>query len=199
MSDIIIFDTEYTSWLTAQATNWGDPGQEKEIIQIASRTWKKGTDWREGAAFDACVRPLINPCLSAFIKELTGISQEDVDEADVASVVFRNFAEYVGNARPWSNGRDIDVMLETASLQAFTMPMSPDRFGSMHDVLYAAMRAEVGDFTWKDYPSGRLYELLNLDLPVTGKIHNAMHDVNSLCACIEALMDRGHDLSCLWD
>ena len=81
---IAIFDLELTAWPGTAARNWSGPGEYREIIQIGAVAVDIAAGWRETAAFQMLVRPRLNPRLSPYITELTGITQAQVDERGVA-------------------------------------------------------------------------------------------------------------------
>ncbi len=47
--------------------------------------------------FSSFVKPLINPVLSDFCKNLTSISQENIDRADMFPFVLQKFLKWIGN------------------------------------------------------------------------------------------------------
>lgn len=196
-SSIVVFDTEYTTWDNAQQSHWGQPGQLREVVQIGAIKWKKGESWEQGATFERIVRPLQNPKLSDFFIQLTNITQQQVDENGVTMAhAMRDFTEFVGADYGWANGSDMHVMAETCGLQGVAMQVNVKRFGSLHAELYAALNKEIGEFDRRNYPSGKVCQLLGLNL--NGHVHDAMFDVKSLCATIAELQRRGHTFS-YWD
>jgi len=71
-----------------------NPHFNKEIIEIGA---VKLTDSFEIIdTYDAFVRPILNPTLSAFCMELTTIQQSDVDAANLFPVVLNGFKEWIG-------------------------------------------------------------------------------------------------------
>lgn len=194
---LIIWDTEYTTWPSAQAVNWGSPGQHREVFQIAALAWTRGQPWRDAPAFNRLARPVVNPILSAFATTLTGVTQRQLEEEGAPlQTVLDDFARFCGPLNAWSNGNDINPVAESCGLQRVLMPLDPRRCRSLRPALYAALEAETGPFDHGEYPSGRVYERLALTLP-TAQAHNALHDVYSLAATVEELERRGHDLG-LW-
>ena len=73
----IITDLEATCWENTRNTN------RMEIIEIGAVEMlsARGSNTREFSRF---VRPVVEPQLSAFCKQLTSISQADVDQVEVA-------------------------------------------------------------------------------------------------------------------
>ena len=70
------------------------PGYPHEIIEfpavLVSAKEKRSID-----VFHSFVRPTINPILSEFCRNLTGISQETVDNAETFGVVHKRFLEWM--------------------------------------------------------------------------------------------------------
>jgi hypothetical protein len=195
---IVIYDTEFTTWKGAMDGGWGGERQHREVFMIGARAWAEGSDWREGQAFVAHARPVLNPVLDPYATDLTGVSQADIDAADSLETVLENMDVLYGpEVRYFSNGNDINPLAESAGLQRFVLPIDPRRFGNLHAPLYAALREEVGEVSVRQYPSGMVYKVLGLELGST-QVHDAMHDVDSLCITIEELMRRGHDFGFLW-
>jgi len=194
---IVIFDCEFTSWEDARETFWGGPGQQREIIQIAARRWTKGQDWRKGETFLSFVRPQINPKLSGFIQNLTGVRQRDVAKASTVDVVMKQFARFAKGAHCYSNGNDINAIAENFGLLRKVMPLDPAQMRTLYPWIQQSLEKARGPFNWQNYSSGRMYKLLKLKLP-TNNVHDAMHDVDSLCATIEALGQREVRIGKLW-
>lgn len=194
---IVIHDTEYTSWPYARQSSWGLPGQHRELIQIAARRWTFGSDWQSGEVFYADIKPILNPALSLYIKKLTGIRQTQANEAKSAEKVLNDFSEFVRKDNCWANGGDINVLAETAGLQKFLLPLDPRNFCSLCPTLYCNVQEAIGSFDWNATHSGHFYKLLKIELP-SDNVHNALHDVDSLCATINRLQELGVDMSYLW-
>lgn len=85
MSPIIILDLE--------ATCSENKDIENEIIEIGA---VKIIDGKIVDTFDAFVKPILNPVLTDFCKELTTIRQEDVDNAKGFKEVFADFMKWIG-------------------------------------------------------------------------------------------------------
>ena len=83
----VIFDLEATCW------NGHAVGREQEIIEIgAILTDPFGNRISDYQKF---VRPVENPTLSHFCRDLTGIEQGDVDSAATYDRVIRSFMDWV--------------------------------------------------------------------------------------------------------
>lgn len=191
---VVIFDTEFTTWEGAMEGGWNNPSQHREVFQLAAIRLEKGKKWQNAATFECLLRPVLNPQLSEKAERLTGVTQQQLEERGLPTAqALEQFGGFMGQAAVVSNGQDINVLAETCGLQRLVMPFGPERFNSLRPQLYAALEAEVGPFRRADYPSGRVYELLGLKLE-TSQVHNALHDVCSLAATVQALEERGHSI-----
>ncbi len=111
--EYIIFDTEYTSWEGAMASDWSEPWQEKEIIQIAAIKIKND---KVIDSFDCLVRPVKNPLLSEYIIELTGITNEDIQANGLSfKQAYGNFIEFAKGYVCYSNATAILVIDQTVT------------------------------------------------------------------------------------
>ncbi|MCE2996246.1 MAG: exonuclease domain-containing protein [Cyclobacteriaceae bacterium] len=82
----IIFDLEATCWE-------GFDKSQNETIEIGAL---KVNDNREIVSeFSSFIKPLKNPILSDFCKQLTSIQQEDVDQAQHFNEVIEKFKEWI--------------------------------------------------------------------------------------------------------
>lgn len=107
---IIIWDTEYTSLPGCQENGWdNEKGQYREIIQIGAV--KFDTDKLEIMdSFDRAVRPQINPELSDYIKDLTGLSHQRINNADGFESVLKEFIEWSRDLNLYSYANDLGVV-----------------------------------------------------------------------------------------
>ena len=86
--NFIIYDLEATCWD-------GRPlGEVQETIEIgAVHVNSYGEDL---GSFNRFIRPKVNPILSPFCKDLTSITQEDVNRADTFLTVIEEFQDWIG-------------------------------------------------------------------------------------------------------
>lgn len=104
----IIFDTEYTTWEGAMASNWAEPWQEQEVVQISAL---KIQDNKIIDKFDCLVRPSKNPLLSEYFTKLTGITNDDVQSEGISfKQAYQNFINFAKGYVCYSNatGKKID-------------------------------------------------------------------------------------------
>lgn len=89
--ELLLLDTEYTSWEGCIETGWdASANQYKELVQLAALRVDVDT-LNILDEYNRFVRPQINPRLSEYFRELTGISQAQVDDADCFAKVFGSF------------------------------------------------------------------------------------------------------------
>lgn len=85
---IVVIDVEATCWKK------GVFSRKKETIELGAVLWVPDRDHSEWPEFQTFVRPLRLPHLSSFCRELTGITQENVDAAPSFPEALRSFLEW---------------------------------------------------------------------------------------------------------
>lgn len=93
---IVVFDTEYTSWKGC-LENGRQEWQKEEIVQLAALKLNERTLDVE-AEFNVYVKPRINPVLSDYFVNLTGITNQKIAEEGVS------FAEAYSAFKCFSDG-----------------------------------------------------------------------------------------------
>ncbi|MCV2886270.1 exonuclease domain-containing protein [Aestuariibacter sp. AA17] len=181
MITFVLFDTEFTAWPGSQNRNWSGDNEYKELIQIAAI--KVGVSAHQPikilSSFNELIKPQINPQLSPYIIELTGISQTMVDElgVDFASALsaFHGFAEQ-GQLACLSWGNDHHILLENCDYYGLTPPM----FQTCLNVQAWAIKEAL---PCAQYCSGDLAKQLGVSMK--GHAHNALFDVNSIARAMD--------------
>ncbi len=82
----IIYDLEATCWENMPI------GYVQETIEIGAYRFNEYGQLR--GKFSRFIKPVVHPVLSLFCRELTGISQEDVNRADTFPVVIEEFMDW---------------------------------------------------------------------------------------------------------
>ena len=174
MSELIIIDTEYTTWEGAQDTNWGEDWQYRELVQIAAIKVHLPT-YEEIDKLDILIRPIKNPKLSDFFIELTSITQEQLDKEgiDLSKGLedLAAFCEGFSGNQIVTYGADEGIIEENCNLQVIDNPL-PSSWRNIRPYLQA------NGVDVDTYSSGRLHELTNH--PIEGHVHYALHDVRSI-------------------
>ena len=117
MNEIIIYDLEYTTWHGALERNWSKKNEIREITWIAAILVDVNT-LQEIDSFDCIIKPTMNPVLSEYFIDLTGLTQQRVDKEGISFFEgVRAFQRFV-NSRPIAcHGWDIVAFLENFQLK----------------------------------------------------------------------------------
>lgn len=183
---IVIFDAEWTAWEGSMARSWSGPGEHRELVQIGAVRLDVASGLKEIDSLELLVRPRINPILSDYFKNLTGIRQEDVDRrgVDLKDALDRFVAFAGAGSELFSNGGDEEVMAENSKLYTIDFPMNNLVFANLRPILMA----ETG-YPRQKLDSGGLPSLFGL--PQTEVAHNALGDARSIAATLRHLRANG--------
>ena len=170
----VVYDLEYTSWEGAWARGWSGPGEYREIVQIGAVRVDAG--YRELDCLSLLVRPRINPTLSAYFTDLTGITQAAVDNGgtDIVSALDRLLRFAAPDLTLLSNGADAAVIAENCRRAGID-----DRFAGRTGDVYPQFLAATG----RDH-------LFSADLPALfglspkGQGHDALADARAVAATL---------------
>ena len=220
----VLFDTEFTAWEGSWQRKWSGPCEHRELIQLSAvRVQRWGASVRSAAQnpprqrrdkelvvvdeVKITVRPVINPCLSGYITELTGITNEEVTRDGVcfldAMAQFEQFCGAGGSsaecAAVGSFGGDEDVLLENIDLAAQRGTMGGEQFvawlHAFHDVIpfFEACGVDRSRFS-----SGTLYRAFGIHTPpeIEARVHDSLWDVTSIFLCLKLLDDAS---ACGWE
>ena len=115
---LVVADLEYTSWEGALEGGWSEPGQFREIVQIGAVRLDAGDGYAELADFSVLGRPTINPELSDYFTDLTGITNAVIarDGTDLADAL-GDFAVFVGEDIVLSHGHDDAVIADECAFK----------------------------------------------------------------------------------
>ena len=121
---LVVWDTEFTAWPGSQERGWTGPGEHRELVQIGAVALAATAEFKEIATFERVIQPTINPRLSPYFMELTGISQERVDCDGIPfPAALEAFADFVNR---WSGGIVSLQMMQSPVTRAIQI----DRFVS---------------------------------------------------------------------
>ncbi len=179
----VVFDLEFTAWEGSMARRWLAPGEFKEVVQIGAVRLDADT-LEEVAALDLLVRPRINPVLSAYLENLTGVTNarlavEGVDFAEA----YARFVAFADGGVICAFGRDDLVLEENLQLYGIrdAAPMPP--YINVTPWLRANGVEPRGKHACHVGPlCGAVFE---------GQEHDAVADARSVAAGIRALVGRG--------
>jgi len=77
--EFILFDTEFTSWEGSMQRMWSKEWEERELVQISAIYVEDLNTLNQTKFFSVYTKPQINPKLSDYFINLTGIDQITID------------------------------------------------------------------------------------------------------------------------
>ncbi|WP_433430672.1 exonuclease domain-containing protein [Nonomuraea sp. CA-141351] len=198
MSTFVIFDLEFTSWPGALEQNWSAPGQLREIVQIGALRLRE--DYSVVEEYEALVRPVINPQLSTYFTELTGISQRAVDQYGLSpAVALGDFLGFCQGQSVLSYGNDMVVLGEN---MGWVRARGEEIKHSFLAARFLNIQPWLNTIAPVTAPAnvGRLWQVLGLPKPASGREHSALFDCHSFAAAIRHLCNAGATLpeGCLY-
>ncbi len=178
-----IFDLEFTAWEGSMARRWLSPGEFKEVIQIGAVRLDMRT-LEETGSLNLLVRPRINPVLSAYLENLTGIAnaalaEKGLDFADA----YRRFVTFADGGGTAAFGRDDLVLAQNLRLYAIAdAPPIPPYLN-----ITPWLRANGIDTAARH----ACHVAPLCGAAFAGREHDALDDARSVAAGIRALVARG--------
>lgn len=184
MEKAIIVDTEYTTWPGALESGWREPGQHREIVQIAAI--KIDENFQEIESFDVLVRPTINSDLSPLFVELTGITGTMVETKG------KSFTEQLGAFYNFCEKGLLPLICMNADEAVFRDNCSLNKtpFPFLHSWHRLRPYLESLGINLSQISSGDLHRLTSAPLSV-GHTHYALHDVRSMGRWMEDAQQKG--------
>ncbi|MFC7585004.1 exonuclease domain-containing protein [Nonomuraea antimicrobica] len=188
----MIFDLEFTSWPRALEQNWSAPGQLREIVQIGALRLRD--DFSVVEEFEALVRPVVNPQLSAYFTDLTGIEQAAVDQDGLSpAAAFDDFLAFCQDQTVLSYGNDMVVLGENVGWARVRGEELKNSFLTARFLNIRPWLNTIAPVT-ASANVGRLWQMLDLPKPVAGQEHSALFDCYSFAAALRHLRDTGATL-----
>src|SRR3989338_4653546 len=179
--EVVIFDTEYTSWEGAMARNWSGPNEYREIVQIGAI--RVETNTLEFTELDSLMwygKPIKNPILSDYFKDLTGISQEIVEEEGTSlSEAVQKFYDWTDGATCFSWGLDGKDIEDNCALINIPFPFAEGQCKNMKDIF-----VEQGIKT-EGYMSSTLVEAFGIKKIRRG--HDGLDDARTIADALRLL------------
>lgn len=177
-----IFDLEFTAWAGSMASRWTRPGEHTEVVQIGAVKLDAET-LKITDEFECLVRPRVNPVLSHYLIELTGITNEALAARGVDFITaYRGFLDFVGPSPIWAFGRDDRIFADNLKLYAWEgIPVPPYAnavpWFAAHGIdLMGKHACDVAEAT---------------GVAFDGRKHDALSDARSVAAGIRAVVARG--------
>lgn len=185
--EIVIVDTEFTAWEGSKERHWSGPNEYIEIIQIAAIKFDILNEKIIGEPFHQFVKPIKNPILSNYIKNLTGISQNLIDtEGTIFKEAIENFISFSTNHCIACWGHDHIVFNENCQINKLN-----DKYFQKN--YFNLMKYLNDQFKNKFYTnSGNLLNILNINKKPDENEHNALFDVYAIAFTLEYLLKNKH-------
>lgn len=180
---ITVFDLEYTAWECSMARHWLTPGEYREVVQIGAVKLDANSFARLDE-FKLLIRPRINHQLSAYFRNLTGITQDAVtrDGVDFADA-YRLLVAFAGDGPIAAFGRDDRALMDNLRLYGITdaepLPVFYDLRG-----WFAVQGVDPRGLMSCDIPAA-------LGVPSVGQSHDALDDARNLAAGMAVMAARG--------
>jgi inhibitor of KinA sporulation pathway (predicted exonuclease) len=180
--DCVLFDTEFTAWDGSKQRNWSLDWEHRELIQLAAvRVTISEDQALIVSSFNELIKPSINPQLSDYICDLTGIQQQVIDDMGVDfESALQQFFQFCnqGKLAALSWGNDGKIIAENCALYRVKMPTFD---AGLHNLQILAQRLKL---TGCDLSSGELAGANGIEL--SGHKHNALYDVRSIGLALNA-------------
>jgi inhibitor of KinA sporulation pathway (predicted exonuclease) len=137
---------------------------------------------KEISSFDFLVKPTVNPDLSDYIQNLTGISQTqiDVDAIDFPLALQRFFTFCEGTSYVCSNGDDDRVIIENCDLHKIDCPDTFKNAINLRSLFSKALGMNDSDIHSCNLTA-------HFGLPSVGKHHDAVEDARGVAAALSHL------------
>jgi len=177
----VIFDVEYTAW---EGVGRRLDFAEREVIQIgAMKVNFDNIDINVVSTFLEFVKPTVNPKLSEYIMNLTGITQQNIEEHGLtlneALNQFEIFCSY-GENKTFSWGDDSRLIKKNTELVSIEFPS----FLSNNTDLKSRIPLIIDKYDL-NVSSGNLHRSVGLNLEF--KNHDALDDTKSIFETLKFL------------
>lgn len=180
---VVVFDLEWTAWEGSRERNWSGPKEEREIVEIGAVKLDGTNGLTETISFEMLVRPTINPIVSGYFTDLTGITQTFIDNEALpfreAITLFEGFVGYDG-APILSFSQDEGVLRHNCTLNNLPCPFADTRFHNVAPAIAQAAGREPGSFSTSHLP-----EIFGFPPPT--KAHHALGDARCIAETLRLL------------
>ncbi len=182
-SHVVLFDTEYTSWPGALERGWSGPGEHREIVQIGGILLDRR--FEEIGSFSQLVRPAVNPVLSQYFTDLTGITNVDVEaRGALLTDVLDQFAAFCSRSSlVCAFGPDDEVIQENCDLLGLKNPMVDTTVVDIRSCLCGIARVRTDETDCSRLP-------LAFGLPQQPQSHDALADARAVASVLRYLKSR---------
>jgi inhibitor of KinA sporulation pathway (predicted exonuclease) len=122
----VIFDLEFTAWPGSMASRWTRDGEYTEVVQMGA-VKLDAESLKIVDEFERLVCPRVNPVLSQYFIDLTGVTNDMLVARGVDFITaYRAFLDFADGNRIWAFGRDDLILAGNLKLYAWsTLPLPP--------------------------------------------------------------------------
>lgn len=165
--------------------------EPQEIIEFPCAALST-TTWQIENLFHEYVKPKAHPILTSFCTELTGIIQDMVDQQPHFPEVFEKFRNWLDENDYFKEGNDcafitcgdwdLKRMLPSqCELENIPVPLELKKWINLKGAF-----CDATDY----YPRNMMDMLSHLKLPMKGRLHSGIDDVNNMIRIIQVLQSR---------
>jgi inhibitor of KinA sporulation pathway (predicted exonuclease) len=180
---LIVFDLEFTAWPGSMDRNWKGPGEHREVVQFGAVA-VSASSLEETGQLDLLVKPRINPVLSDYFIELTGITNEEVARRGLDFPdAMRRFLAFCDGRPLLCFGRDDLVLIENVQLYGLESEFAVPGIFNVRSWMKSIGMETRG---LHSCDAARF-----VGVPHEARDHNAVEDARSVAKAIRALVERG--------
>lgn len=186
----------YVCVLDFEATCWPDSRNDhiREIIEFPSILYK--VDWKNKihyiSQFAQYVKPVINPILSKYCTELTGIEQHQVDNAKVLKDVYKEHCKWLVENVPIGS-KFVFITVGKWDLETM-LPIEAKRYDIKLNNYYRKwkdLKAEF-EYFYRRTAGGMMNMLSKLKIKHTGRHHSGISDCENTAEIVKRMISDGH-------
>jgi inhibitor of KinA sporulation pathway (predicted exonuclease) len=183
VSGPVIFDLEFTGWEGSVQHGWTRPGEFREVVQIGAVKLSP-VNLNAIDEFEILVQPRLNPVLSNFLTELTGITNEQLAASGVDFITaWRAFLDFADGSHLWAHGRDDLVIASNLKLYGWDGQLTlPPYTNSI--MWFLEHGVDLRGKHACDAPEA-------VGASFTGRKHNALADAAGVATAIRTLIANG--------
>jgi inhibitor of KinA sporulation pathway (predicted exonuclease) len=187
--------SKYLCVLDFEATCWKDQVKPtQEIIEFPSVLYEltEDNEVKFISEFAKYVRPILEPALSDFCTSLTGITQEQVNQADTIEVVYKEHHEWLRTNTP----EKAEIIIITCGAWDLKT-MLPKEISNKKLPYYSTYKSYINikdefEYFYKVKAGGMVGMLNFLGLELEGRHHSGIDDTRNIAKIMLKLISDGH-------
>ena len=187
VSDFYILDVEYTACKNSLENNWNKDNEWREIIEIgAILISHRNNQYKIVSELNLSVKPTLNPILSQYIIDLTGITQERID---LHGIKFKSAAHqlnqfFINSIPIIFNGNDGQIFRENYAINDLQVDFWLKNGFNFRPLLSSNLKISYKDLISSDLPKIANIEDLHAH-------HSAIGDCRSIFNALNFWHENG--------